>query len=183
TVDYGQTLPATQFFTILLMAIGGAPGSTAGGIKVTTVGILAAMAWGRLKARRTTDLWDRTLPETTANRAVGLFTFAFIFLTFGIAALTITELGTAFTRTPDFGLVVAEPFEFLDYMFEATSAFATVGLSTGVTPVLTDEGRLLMVLLMFVGRIGPLSFAAAISRTDPARRVIQRLANEDVVVG
>ena len=124
-----------------------------------------------------------SIPEQTSNRAVGLFAFAFIFLTAGIAILAATELGSSVSPPPAFGVSVARPFGFLDYMFEATSAFGTVGLSTGVTPLLSAEGRVLLVVLMYVGRIGPLTFAAALSRVDPSSRPIQRFANEDVVVG
>lgn len=187
TIDYGSSLPATKFFTILLMSIGGAPGSTAGGVKVTTIGILAAMAWGRFRARTSNDLWSRTLPDKTAQRAIGLFVFAFMIVTGGIALLTVTELGTSFRVAP---AAVVPPaalpprtFDFLDYMFEAVSAFNTVGLSTGPTGWLSDKGRLLLVVLMFVGRIGPLTFAAALSREDPRERLVRRYAHEDVIVG
>ena len=68
-------------------------------------------------------------------------------------------------------------------MFEAASGFNTVGLSTGVTAELTPAGRFLLVVLMFVGRIGPLTFAAALSRVEPHQRLVRRFAHEDVVVG
>jgi trk system potassium uptake protein TrkH len=181
TIDTGQTLPATQFLIIILMSIGGAPGSTAGGVKVTTIGILVAMAWARLRARTSNDLWDRTIPDTTAQRAVGLFVFSFVMVTIGIAALTILELGRSFAV--DIGITLPRQYHFLDYMFEATSAFNTVGMSTGPTPLLTGKGRLLLVVLMFVGRIGPLTFAAALSWDDPNQRLVKRFAQEDVVVG
>ena len=183
TIDTGQTLPATQFLIILLMSIGGAPGSTAGGVKVTTIGILIAMAWARLRARTSNDLWDRTIPDTTAQRAVGLFVFSFVIVTAGIALLTILELGRSYSLPTDLGLVLPRRFHFLDYMFEAASAFNTVGMSTGPTAGLTSNGRLLLVILMFVGRIGPLTFAAALSWDDPNQRLVRRFSQEDIVVG
>ena len=183
TIDTNQTLPATQFLVIILMSIGGAPGSTAGGVKVTTVGILLAMAWARLRARQSNDLWDRTIPDTTAQRAVGLFVFSFVMMTGGIALLTIMELGRHFAWPMELGLVLPRQFHFLDYMFEAVSAFNTVGMSTGPTPLLTGKGQLLLVVLMYVGRIGPLTFAAALSWDDPSQRLVKRFAQEDVVVG
>ena len=183
TVDYGQTLPASQFVTILLMSIGGAPGGTAGGVKVTTVALLAAMGWARFRARRTTDLWGRTIPVPTAQRAVGLFSFAFVIVTVGILLLSISELGTAFATAKELGYPSAGRFDFLDFMFEASSAFNTVGLSTGPTGTLSPGGRYVIVLLMFVGRVGPLTFAAALSRSAPEQRLIKRFAQEDVVVG
>ena len=183
TIDYGQTLPASQFITILLMSIGGAPGGTAGGMKVTTIALLAAMGWARFRARRTTDLWDRTIPTPTAQRAVGLFSFAFTIVTIGILLLTVAELGTAFETAKELNYPLPGKFDFLDYMFESASAFNTVGLSTGPTATLSPGGRYIVVLLMFVGRVGPLTFAAALSRGTPEQRLVKRYAHEDVVVG
>ena len=185
TIDYDAALPATNFLTILLMSIGGAPGGTAGGMKVTTVAILIAMAHARFRGHRTTDLWGRTVPTPTAQRAVGLFTFAFTIVTIGILLLSVTELGLGPTVAEELHMSGAGKFEFLDYMFEASSAFNTVGLSTGpsFTGALSPSGRFLIVLLMFVGRVGPLTFAAALSRGSPEQRLVRRYAQEDVVVG
>jgi trk system potassium uptake protein TrkH len=173
TVDYGQLQPASAFGTILLMSIGGAPGGTAGGLKVTTIAVLAAMAYSRVKARTTTDVWDRTIPDATSQRAVGLFAFALCIVTVGILILCVTELG----------IEEEEQATFLDAMFEGISAFNTVGLSRGMTDDLSPTGRLLTVVLMFVGRVGPLTFAAALSRRELRRRSFRRFAHEDVVVG
>lgn len=184
TVDFDETLPATKFITILLMSIGGAPGGTAGGMKVTTIGILAAMAIARFRGRPTTDLWDRTLPSATTQRAVGLFAFSFTVMTAGLLLLTITELGAYYPGDQAAAAGVVESrHDFLDHMFEAASAANTVGLSTGPTPDLSPAGRFLLVLLMFIGRVGPLTFAAALSRDDPNQRLVKRYAQEDVIVG
>ena len=185
TVDYGGVSPAANFATILLMGVGGAPGGTAGGMKVTTIAVLAAMAYCRARARRSTDVLGRTIPETTALRAVGLFCFALVLSAGGTFALAATELENQFVG---FGLpggdlrLTAGP-EFLDAMFEAVSAFNTVGLSTGVTAELSTPGRLIVVALMFVGRVGPLTAAAALSRRDAGGTGVRRFAHEDVVVG
>ena len=212
TVDYGRVEPPTAFATILLMSIGGAPGGTAGGIKVTTIAVLLAMAFNRTRARDSTDVWSRTIPEHTSHRAVGLFAFAFTFITAGILTFSITELElthpamqqvaagvealgvdaetaqVALEGAPDGGYASrgapGAPLSFLDLMFEAVSAFNTVGLSTGPTASLTGSGRLLTILLMFIGRVGPLTFAAALSANNGrTRRVVRRYAHEDVVVG
>lgn len=183
SIDYAQAEQSTAFGTILLMSIGGAPGGTAGGIKVTTVALLLAMAYSRSKARRTTDIWDRTIPEATSQRAVGLFTFAFSIVTAGILLLCITELQTKYVGFAASGESLSVSMQFLDLMFEAASAFNTVGLSTGLTSQLTPPGQILIIVLMFVGRIGPLTFAAALSRHEAQQRLIRRFAHEDVVVG
>ena len=183
TVDFDEMAPGSKFVTVLLMAIGGSPGGTAGGVKVTTIAILAAMAWARLRGRTTTDLWDRTLPTATTQRAVGLFAFVFSFMTVGILILTVTEMAPEAISAAAAQAGRPEPHDFLDYMFEVASGFNTVGLSTGPTPELSRPGRVVLVAMMFVGRVGPLAFAAALSRDEPAQRKVQRFAQEDVIVG
>ena len=183
TVDYTLVHSATAFGTVLLMFVGGAPGGTAGGIKVTTVAVLLAMAHSRGRGRRTTDVGDRTLPEATTQRAVGLFAFAFGVLVLGVLLLTITELDVSYANLAPDGHRLTEPTAFLDVMFEAASAFNTVGLSRDTTAELSPAGRILVTVLMFVGRVGPLTAAAALSRSNPADRLVRRYAQEDVVVG
>jgi trk system potassium uptake protein TrkH len=174
TVDYTQITEPTAFMTILLMVIGGAPGSAAGGLKVTTIALLAGLAISRLRGHTHLNAWGRTVPEETVQRAVGVGVIGFTVVSLAIFALVAIE----------------EPFvsharsdgAFLRYMFEVVSAFGTVGLSMGVTPTLSEAGRWLIIILMFVGRVGLTTFAAAIAfRRIDARDV--RYAYEDVAVG
>lgn len=173
TVDYAQASERSLFLTILLMSIGGSPGSTAGGLKTTTVALIGLLAWSRYRGRSSVGIWSRTVPPESVERAVGLFVVSFGLVTITIFLLTTTEL-SGWTQ-----------MDFLDCMFEAASAFNTVGLSTGLTPRLTRDGRWVTILLMFVGRVGPLTFAAAlVARRRRASSVAQlRYAYEDVVVG
>jgi trk system potassium uptake protein TrkH len=157
------------------MSIGGSPGSTAGGIKTTTFALIVILAWSRFRGREVTSLWGRTVPGETVQRAIGLAVVAFGLVTVSIFALTATELGNL-PHSQSVG-------GFLKYMFEATSAFNTVGLSMGVTADLSAPGRWIVTFLMFVGRVGPLTFAAALA--SQRRRPLKgfRDAYEDVVVG
>lgn len=173
TVDYGQVASSSSFLTILLMFIGGAPGSTAGGIKITTVALLGLMAWSRLRGYEVTSIWGRSVPEATIDRAIGLFVIAFGLVTLSIFVFTTSELPWA--AVPGSG--------FLHYMFEAASAFNTVGLSMGVTFDLSVVGRWTTIVLMFIGRVGPLTVAAALARPSYKQRGPSRYAFEDVVVG
>jgi trk system potassium uptake protein len=174
TIEYGNAADGTNFLTILLMFIGGSPGSTAGGLKTTTVALIGLLAWSRYRGRLSTDLMGRTIPEETIQRAVGLFVIAFGIVTLAIFILTTSEIGAV-------SHVMAEA-GFLRYMFEAVSAFNTVGLSMGVTADLTTTGRVVTILLMYLGRVGVLTFAAAIAlRTRRTTRF--RYAYEDVVIG
>ncbi|MCI0461308.1 MAG: hypothetical protein L0Z62_30540, partial [Gemmataceae bacterium] len=169
TIDYGQASESTNFLTILLMMIGGSPGSTAGGIKTTTFALLGILAWSRLRGQEVASLWGRSLREETTDRATGLFVVAFGVVTAGILVLTATEHGLS-------------TGSFLDRMFETVSAFNTVGLSRGQTPYLSASGRWVVIVLMFLGRVGPLTLAGAL-----ARRVVVperfRYAYEEVMVG
>lgn len=174
-IDYGAATDSTNFLTIILMFIGGSPGSTAGGLKTTTVALLALLAVSRLRGSQISSAWGRSIPEETVQRAVGLSVAAFALVTASIFLLTATER---------FGQEYVSPQgEFLAYMFEAVSAFNTVGLSMGTTDELTVPGRWLAIVLMFVGRVGPLTFAAALAMRARRRSADYRYAYEDVVVG
>jgi trk system potassium uptake protein TrkH len=167
TIDYAQATDSANFLTILLMTIGGSPGSTAGGIKTTTFALIALLAWSRYRGEEITSVWGRSLREETTDRAIGLFVVAFGIVTIAIFCLTITE-GTQ--------------GKFLHHMFEAASAFNTVGLTMGLTPQLQPASKLLLALLMFLGRVGPLTLAAALAiRSLAVGRF--RYAYEEVAVG
>jgi trk system potassium uptake protein TrkH len=173
-IDYATATDSTNFLTILLMFVGGSPGSTAGGVKTTTIALLVLLAWSRFRGRETTSVWGRTIPEETMQRAVGLALTAFALLTVCIFLYTYTE---------HTGIAEGHA-RFLTVMFEAASAFNTVGLSMGATPTLSEAGKWITVFLMFIGRVGPLTFAAALALA--ARRGSRdhfRYAHEDVVVG
>jgi len=172
TIDYAQATEQTNFLTILLMFVGGSPGSTAGGIKTTTLALLVLLALSRLRGQEIPSCWSRSVPHEVVQRAVGLFVVAVAVLMLASFALTASEIEHG----------VSAPGGFLKYLFEAYSAFGTVGLSMGVTPSLTPTGRWIIILLMFIGRVGPLTFAAALALQRRRTRQF-RYAYEDVVVG
>jgi len=173
-VDYGAMSARSDFLTILLMMIGGSPGSTAGGLKTTTIALIGLLAWSRLRGHDTASIWGRTVPGETVQRAVGVFAVAFGIVTLAVFAYATSEL-------PATGMVADAGF--LAYMFEAVSAFNTVGLSMGVTPQLTEFGRLLTIVLMFIGRVGPMTLAAAIALRSRTPGTEFRYAYEDVAIG
>ena len=176
SIDYANATNSTNFLTIILMFIGGSPGSTAGGLKTTTVALILLVGRERFRGREIPAVWSRSIPDETIQRAVGLSVVAFILVTASIFLFTWTERATA-AAAPGSGET------FLTYMFEAVSAFNTVGLSMGVTGGLSDPGRWLAIILMFVGRVGPLTFAASLAVAARRQDVTYRYAYEDVVVG
>jgi trk system potassium uptake protein TrkH len=175
TVDYDEASGGANFLTIILMSIGGSPGSTAGGLKTTTFALIGLLAWSRFRGNEVTSLWGRSVAEETVQRAVGLFTIGFGVVTAAILAYVALEMGNVPHTETTRG--------FLPYMFEAASAFNTVGLSMGVTGELSTPGRWLTILLMYVGRVGPLTFAAAVALSRPTPHGEFRFAYEEVIVG
>lgn len=170
TVDYADASNSSNFLTILLMTIGGSPGSTAGGLKTTTVAILLLLAWSRLRGEASTAFLGRSIPEETIQRALGVF----------ILSTATIFLGIFFLSTiSDF---LSRDHDFLVGTFEVASAFNTVGLSMGLTPSLSSGSRWVIIIFMFAGRIGPLSLAAVL-RERFVRRGKYRYAYEDVMVG
>ncbi|MGH7475765.1 MAG: TrkH family potassium uptake protein [Longimicrobiales bacterium] len=174
TVDYSQVSEGTAFLTILLMFVGGSPGSMAGGIKTTTAALIVLVAWSRLRGQHVSSAWGRSVPEETVQRAVGVTVLAFAVVTGAIFIFSAIESGR---------VVHSEGGGFLAHMFEAASAFSTVGLSMGATPDLSSAGKWLTILLMYVGRVGPLTFAASIALAAPRPGARFRYAYEDVAIG
>ena len=155
TVDIGTMSPATLLGTMALMFVGGAPGSMAGGIKTVTFALLALAAWTALRRRAAIVLWGRSIPEKQASTAILFTLIAGTFLLFASILLLVSEQNAPAGATPH---------HWLGLMFEAVSAFGTVGLSTGVTPLLTIPGKLIVIVLMFGGRVGPLVLAMFLAR-------------------
>jgi trk system potassium uptake protein TrkH len=176
SVDYTQASDSANFLSIILMFIGGSPGSTAGGLKTTTVALIALLAWDRYRGRAIANLWGRSIPTETIERAVGLAVIGFALVTASIFVYTWTERTSGFDAR-------AMDRRFLSHMFEAVSAFNTVGLSMGITGALSGLGKWLTVGLMFLGRVGPLTLAAALALSSRGERDHFRYAYEDVVVG
>lgn len=172
TVDIGALTEATLFALIFLMFIGASPGSCGGGIKTTTFAALMALIRARFRNQDEVQLFHRTLPGETISKAVSVAFFSFLPVVFFSLLLLVTEGGGQSQRTTH-GL-------FLAVLFEATSAFGTVGLSTGITPGLTVTGKILITILMFIGRLGPMTVAIAVSGEEKQRF---KYAQENILIG
>ena len=160
----GQLTVASLFVVMALMFIGGASGSTAGGIKVNTFSILLFTILSTAKGRPSAEAFGRRVPHILIYRALSV---ALLF----IAAIFVFALGLQLLSSDTFVAV----------LFEAVSAVATVGASTGITPGLSDPALLWLVPAMFVGRLGPLTLVLALSaRTKPVR---YRPAVETIRIG
>lgn len=171
-VDLGEMQPATLLFSMVLMFIGGSPGSTAGGIKTVTLAVLFCTARAALLRQDTVHVFGRRIEARTSAIALMLSMLALATLTTGTGCLMLTELGEP-ASTANGG--------WLGLIFEAVSAFGTVGLSTGVTGLLTLSGKIVIMTLMFVGRVGPLMLAVYLAR--PVHPWHIRHPEEDVSIG
>lgn len=145
TVHIGSLANPALFLLMILMFIGASPGSTGGGIKTSTIGILFASVRSILKGRINTELFRRTIPQDQVNRAL-----AVIFIAFSVISASA------------FSLMIVEAQPFSDALFETISAFGTVGLSRGITPGLSTAGKIIIMITMIAGRIGPLTLALAL---------------------
>lgn len=164
SVDYSAMRETTWLGTMLLMFIGGGSAGTAGGVKVTTIALLGAMVYAEARGEETVDLMGRRIPGPAQRQALSIVLVgiaAIITATLFIMAMTNGTLATV--------------------LFEAVSAFGTVGLSTGITADLSTGPKLVLILLMFAGRVGPITLGAALAMREHRR--LYRLPEERPIVG
>ena len=171
TVDIGTLASPTLLFFVFLMFIGASPGSTGGGIKTCTFGVLIATAISMLKNRDRVAVFKRTIPKEVVRKALIVLFLATTWIFVATMFLLITERGKAHSVNNFF----------LAVLFEITSAFSTVGLSTGLTPILTAAGKAILIVTMFVGRIGPLTLALAIALQS--ERTAYSYPEEKIMIG
>lgn len=173
TVDYAEVSNPSLFLTIIFMVIGGSPGSMAGGIKTITAAVLVLLLVARLRGERRVQVFDRAVPQGTVGRAASLAMGGVAILGGAVFLLLVSETGQG-----NFG----DRAEFVRVVFEAHSAFGTVGLSMGVTPELSTTGRLIVTGLMFLGRVGPAAVVAAMFTAGVRHRARFRYGEEDVIL-
>jgi trk system potassium uptake protein TrkH len=143
--DWGQVRPETLNIGIILMFIGGGSASTAGGIKITTFLLLAYVIWAELRGDPEITIGARSVGPKVARTAI-----------------TIALLAVMLVTTTTFLLMLMTDYDFDVALFECTSAFATVGLSTGITPDLPPDAQCVIIVLMFLGRVGTIAAAGAL---------------------
>ena len=154
TLDLASMGNSTLFFIILLMFIGASPGSTGGGIKTSTAAVLASAMYAMTRGSQDAHLFHRRIPQHLVYKS---FTVVFI------AALLVIVVTMV--------LSISEPLPFLNLLFEVVSAFGTVGLTTGITPSLSDVGKGALILTMFAGRIGPITLVLALAMREEKKLV------------
>ena len=172
TVDIGRLTNGAIMVMMILMFIGASPGSTGGGIKTTSFTLLLLMIWNRMKGRYDINVFNRQIPREIAGRTIAIIFASF----FSVGMITSILLLFGGAELPP----EQSRHFFVEYLFETVSAFGTVGLSMGITPKLNDIQKLAVIVMMFAGRVGPLTLA--FSWYGVGRKGI-RYAEEPVMVG
>lgn len=165
TIDLSQLMTATQFFLIFLMFIGANSGSTGGGIKTNTFIVLVLAVYSSIRGRDQVTIFDRRVPYDIVLRALSVILISLAAIMFVAFLLTITEPNQ----------------QFIALLFEATSAFSTVGLSLNLTPELSDAGKAIITVTMFAGRLGPLTLAFALAQRRRESNI--GYAEEKILIG
>ena len=156
TIDISKMTFTGAFFMIILMFIGASPGGTGGGIKTTTVRLLVQATRAILRGHEEVIIYEREIPPILIYKAIAVLIGSMGFVLVILCLISLTEAQQEFT--------------FLQLLFEVVSAFATVGLSTGITAGLTSSGKLLIILTMYAGRVGVLLLMAALFREPRSLR-------------
>ena len=155
---------STVVIMVILMFIGGSPGSTAGGVKTTTFGILLLTTKAVIRGDKDVTVFKKRINPSIIYRSLAIFIIGIVLV------LSITLL-----------LTVTEDAKFLDLLFETTSAFATVGLSRSLSPNLSDIGKLIISITMYLGRVGPLTMAFAFANKEKINSI--RYSEGNITVG
>jgi len=147
SISTADMSPAGKLLTMGYMFVGGSPGSTAGGVKTTTLGIVIFTLISVLRGRQDAEVYKRRISQSTVFRAMAIFMLGITIVIVGVMILSIVEIGSSFEMI----------------LFEVISAFGTVGLSQGLTPTLSAVGKVTITIIMYLGRVGPLTVMLALA--------------------
>ena len=157
----------SKLLACMLMIVGGSPAGTAGGIKTTTVAVLLLTAISVLRGNKDTECYGRKITFEIIRVGITITLVTFVFWLFGVTVMTVIE----------------PQQKVLDLMFEATSAMATVGLTVDLTPVLSDISHVVLMLMMYIGRIGPMTMALIFSGHVDKTNQFRTLPEAKIMVG
>lgn len=165
TVPMASLRPATIFLFCVLMFIGASPGSTGGGIKTTTIGVIMMYVLGVVQGKENINVFNRRISWDILNKALAILVISIIYASTIIMIIMTIESGISFEKI----------------VFEVVSAFGTAGLSLGITAELTAISKILIIITMFIGRLGPMTFAVALGERKTNESL--RYPKENILVG
>ena len=163
--DLAASSPVTYLVNIIFMLIGGSPGSTAGGMKTTTIAVLVLAGWANMRNRKHVNIFSRRLEEDVIKKALTVAMIYFSLTVFSSVLISLTN--------PSFSLS--------EVLFEVSSAIGTVGLSVGVTGKVNLFGQMLITLLMYCGRVGSMSFAMIFTEVKSPSHI--QMPSEKIIIG
>lgn len=165
TIDLNVLSLASVFFILILMFVGASPGSTGGGVKTSSVGMVLAYFRARMRGRESVDMFYRNIPSKNIEKAFIVIILSMLIVSFAFLLLLSFE-----TR-----------FRLIDLLFETVSAFGTVGLSLGITGEMSVPSQIVIIVTMFIGRIGPLTLLMALSKRES--KAVFHYPQENIMIG
>lgn len=171
TINQNGLKEASKLFSCIFMLIGGSPGGTAGGMKTVTIAIVFCCVWSVIKNRYDNYAFGRTLSNKTLMKSLTIILLMLLLWGGSAALLSITDRH------------LLSDYSFVDLLFETSSALGTVGLTTGITPFLSDAGKLILIACMFIGRIGPITLVISLAHRSSQINTAICYPNEDVMIG
>lgn len=167
SINLASMFNGASLFIIILMFIGGSPSSTAGGIKTTTFGTIVLTVISGIKGREDVEAFSKRIPKVLVTKAFILLSVSLLLVGLVTLTLTITEKHQSF----------------IDLLFETTSAFATVGSTRNITPQLSDIGKIIITMTMYLGKVGPLTLALALSNRDRSHKKNYKYPDGKIIIG
>lgn len=167
TIDTTKMLLPSNFLTIILMYIGASPGSTGGGIKTSTFAVIVMTVVSILKGRPSTEIHKKRVPKEVVYKSLAIVGLSVTIIIIDIMILSISEKGA----------------QLVQIMYETVSAFGTVGLSLGFSPTLSSVGRIVIILTMYAGRVGPLTIALAVGQMQHKDKGMIKYSEGKIIVG
>jgi len=169
SINIASLTNASLFLLLILMFVGASPGSCGGGIKTTTFAVFVLLIWNKIKGRERVHIMRCTLPPEIPSRALIVTVLSFFLIVFSLGLFLISQ-GSSLNRD-----------SFLESLFEIVSAFGTVGLSTGVTSHLNTFGKIILIPIMFIGRVGPITLVHLVRIKEIASDY--QYAEQNVMIG
>lgn len=171
SIDQGSMTEVSKFVSVLLMFVGASPGGTAGGVKTVTLSVLWIAVLSVIRGSKYTHVFKRNISFSTLQKALAVFFISLTMVLLMTLLLSYTERNMAIEHN------------FMDILFETTSALGTTGITTGITPYLSNIGRIIIIIAMFMGRIGPISIVIALTKKQNQNKYQLQYAEEQIIVG
>lgn len=183
TVQQNELTSISKLLAVCYMFVGGSPASTAGGIKTATLGVIILLVINYIKGKQDINIFDRKISTNVINRAIVVISVSFFIIIIAIGLLFITEKFESEKNT-DAQYSENINLSIEDIVFEVISAFATVGLTLGITSKLTFAGKLVIILLMIIGRLGPITISMALfKKHKEVKQSKAQYPNGNILIG